>query len=197
MPESSVDFVALAVLDWAVALETGLLPLLVFVFLVVLAALLLDAGFAEAFVEPFVAAAFVEEDRAVDLSLAADLVLSDVFAAAAFAAEDFAAEDFAAEDFAADRGFSVALAGSAADLLSALVVAVFAAVFVVMAAVDLGAGAVAGRDFALAGPDMVKTAVATVTTRATESRRARFMGVFFLEQADTTGRLFRYPLNAV
>lgn len=171
-----------------------MLPLLVLVFLLVLAALLLDVGFAEALVEPFVAEAFAEEDRAVDLALAAGLVLSAVFAAAAFAAEGFAA----------DRGFSVALAGSAADLLSALVVAVFAAVFFVVvvavfvvAATDLGAGAVAGRDFALAGPDIVKTVVARVTTRAMESRRARFMGVFFLEQVDTTGRLFRYPLKAV
>jgi hypothetical protein len=170
-----------------------LLPLLVLEFLLVLAALLLDAGFAEALVEPFVAASFAEDDRAADLPLAAGLVLSAVFAAAVFAAEGFAA----------DRGFSVALAGLSTDLLSALVVAVFAAVvFVVatvfeLAATDLGAGAVAVRDFALAGPDMVKTAVETVTTRATESRKARFMGVFFLELADTTGRLFRYPLKAV
>lgn len=170
-----------------------MLPLLVLEVLLVLAVLLLDAGFAEALVEPFVAESFAEEDRAVDLPLAAGLVLSAVFAA----------EGFAAEGFAADRGFSEALAGVSTDLLSALVVVVFAAVvFAVatvfeLAATDLVAGAVAGRDFALAGPDMVKTAVATVTTRATESRRARFMGVFFLEQVDTTGRLFRYPLKAV
>jgi len=177
-------------------LEAGLLPLLVLVFLLVLAALLLDVGFAGALVEPFVAEAFAEEDRAVDLALAAGLVLSAVFAAAAFAAEGFAA----------DRGLSVALDGSAADLFSALATAGFAVLFFVAVltafvavaeAVDLGAEVVAGRDLALAGPDMVQMAVATVTTRATESRRARFMGVFFLEQADTTGRLFGYPLKAV
>lgn len=173
------------------------MPLLVLVFLPVLAVLLLDDGFAEALVELFAAAAFVEEDRAVDLPLAEGLVLSAVFAADAFSVEGFAA----------DRGFALALDASAADELSALVVAVFAAVVfavavllavaLLVAATDLVAGVAAGRDFALAGPDMVKTAVATVTTRATESRRARFMGVFFLEQVDTTGRLFRYPLKAV
>jgi len=174
-----------------------LVPLLVFVFLPVLAVLLLDDGFAEALVELFAAAAFVEEDREVDLPLAEGLVLSAVFAADAFSVEGFAA----------DRGFAVALDASAADELSALVVAVFAAVVfavavllavaLLVAATDLVAGVAAGRDFALAGPDMVKTAVATVTTRATESRSARFMGVFFLEQVDTTGRVFRYPLKAV
>lgn len=176
------------------------MPLLVLVFLPVLAVLLLDDGFAEALVELFAAAAFVEEDRAVDLPLAEGLVLSAVFAADAFSVEGFAA----------DRGFALALDASAADELSALVVAVFAAVVfaveavavllavaLLVAATDLVAGVAAGRDFALAGPDMVKTAVATVTTRATESRSARFMGVFFLEQVDTTGRLFRYPLKAV
>ena len=174
-----------------------MVPLLVLVFLPVLAVLLLDDGFAEALVELFAAAAFVEEDRAVDLPLAEGLVLSAVFAADAFSVEGFAA----------DRGFALALDASAADELSALVVAVFAAVVfavavllavaLLVAATDLVAGVAAGRDFALAGPDMVKTAVATVTTRATESRSARFMGVFFLEQVDTTGRLFRYPLKAV
>ena len=68
--------------------------------------------------------------------------------------------------------FSVAAAGG--DLMAAAFVAAAA-----LAAGALAAGA-AGWAFALTGRDMVIRAVAMVTTRATESRRTRFMGVYFL-----------------
>jgi hypothetical protein len=68
--------------------------------------------------------------------------------------------------------FSVAAAGG--DLMAAAFVA---AAFVAAGALAAGA---AGWAFALTGRDMVIRAVAMVTTRATESRRTRFMGEFFL-----------------
>lgn len=67
-----------------------------------------------------------------------------------------------------DEAFSDEAAGG--DLMAAAFVA----------ATALVAAGAAGWAFALAGPDMVMTAVVMVITRATESRRTRFMGVFFL-----------------
>lgn len=72
-----------------------------------------------------------------------------------------------------DEAFADEAAGG--DLMAAA----FVAAAFVAAAVLVAAGA-AGWAFALTGRDMVIRAVAMVTTRATESRRTRFMGEFFL-----------------
>jgi hypothetical protein len=216
MPASSADFVALAVFGAAFALAGDLLLLLVFVLLPVVDGLLLLAGFAEALVELVVVFALSGEDFAVDVVLAELFALSAVFGEAVFDEAVFDAAGFAL-DFAdaVDR----VVFPSAAGLLSVFAAVVFAAVvfvaavfvaavFVVVAGADLEAVVLAGavsvlaggaavRDFALAGPDMVMTAVVTVMISATESRRTRFMGVFFQEQRAVTGELFRYPLKAV
>jgi hypothetical protein len=223
MPASSADFVALAVFGAAFALVADLLllVLLVFVLLPVVDGLLLLAGFAEALVEPVVVFAFSGEDFAVDGVLAEGFALSAVFDAAGFDEAGFDEAVFDAAGFALDFADAVdrVVFPSAAGLLSVFAAAVFAAavfaavvfvaaVFVVVAGADLVAVALAGavsvlagggaiRDFALAGPDMVMTAVVTVMISATESRRTRFMGVFFQEQKAVTGELFRYPLKAV
>jgi phage-related minor tail protein len=82
-----------------------------------------------------------------------------------------------------DREFLAASAGRlvAFSLLAFSMFAaggdLMAAAFVAAAALAAGA---AGWAFALTGRDMVIRAVAMVTTRATESRRTRFMGEFFL-----------------
>ncbi len=117
-----------------------------------------------------------------------DLALSAFLVAAVFAAGLVAVLD--RELFAAVAGWvlvfsAVAFSGATAggDLMAAALVAEAALV---------AAGA-AGWAFALTGPDMVTTAVVMVTTRATESRRTRFMGVFFLRKTDTTGKLYGTP----
>lgn len=186
LPEA---FVALAVLGSLEAFVVVLSPLLLLELLLVLAALLLVEGLAEALVEPF-SVDFVEEDLAADLALGVDVVLSAALEAEVFGVGLAAAVD--RDFFASAAGFSAAAleAGAAAGVVFA------GAVLAAAAAVALAAVA-AGRDFALAGPDMVMTAVVTVTTRATESRRTRFMGVFFPEQKDETGGLFKYPLKAI
>jgi hypothetical protein len=167
-------------------------PLLLLELLLVLAALLLVVGLAEALVEPF-SVDFVEEDLAADLALGVDVVLSAALEAEVFGVGLAAAVD--RDFFASAAGFSAEAleAGAAAGVVfaGAVLAAAAAVVAVALAAVA------AGRDFALAGPDMVMTAVVTVTTRATESRRTRFMGVFFPEQKDETGGLFKYPLKAI
>lgn len=188
LPEA---FVALAVLGSLEAFVVVLSPLLLLELLLVLAALLLVVGLAEALVEPF-SVDFVEEDLAADLALGVDVVLSAALEAEVFGVGLAAAVD--RDFFASAAGFSAAAleAGAAAGVVFAgAVLAAAAVVAVALAAVA------AGRDFALAGPDMVMTAVVTVTTRATESRRTRFMGVFFPEQKDETGGLFKYPLKAI
>lgn len=188
LPEA---FVALAVLGSLEAFVVVLSPLLLLELLLVLAALLLVEGLAEALVEPF-SVDFVEEDLAADLALGVDVVLSAALEAEVFGVGLAAAVD--RDFFASAAGFSAAAleAGAAAGVVFAgAVLAAAAVVAVALAAVA------AGRDFALAGPDMVMTAVVTVTTRATESRRTRFMGVFFPEQKDETGGLFKYPLKAI
>lgn len=188
LPEA---FVALAVLGSLEAFVVVLSPLLLLELLLVLAALLLVVGLAEALVEPF-SVDFVEEDLAADLALGVDVVLSAALEAEVFGVGLAAAVD--RDFFASAAGFSAEAleAGAAAGVVFAgAVLAAAAVVAVALAAVA------AGRDFALAGPDMVMTAVVTVTTRATESRRTRFMGVFFPEQKDETGGLFKYPLKAI
>ncbi len=211
MPASSADFVALAVFGAAFALAADLLLLLVFVLLPVLDVLLLLAGFAEALVELVVVFALSGEDFAVDGVLAEGFALSAVFDEAGFALDFADAVDRVVLPSAAGLLSVFAAVVFAAPVFAAVVFAavVFvAAVFVVAAGADLVAVVLAGavsvlaggaavRDFALAGPDMVMTAVVTVMISATESRRTRFMGVFFQEQRAVTGELFRYPLKAV
>lgn len=187
LPEA---FVALAVLGSLDAFVVVLSPLLLLELLLVLAALLLVVGLAEALVEPF-SVDFVEEDLAADLALGVDAVLFAALEAEVFVVGLAAAVD--RDFFASAAGFSAEAleAGAAAGLVFAGAALAAAVVAVALAAVA------AGRDFALAGPDMVMTAVVTVTTRATESRRTRFMGVFFPEQKDETGGLLKYPLKAI
>lgn len=107
------------------------------------------------------------------LALGVFLVV-DVFAAGLVAVLDreFLAASAGRLVAFSDEAFSDEAAGG--DLMAAAFVAAAA-----LAAGALAAGA-AGWAFALTGRDMVIRAVAMVTTRATESRRTRFMGEFFL-----------------
>lgn len=108
------------------------------------------------------------------LALGVFLVV-DVFAAGLVAVLDreFLAASAGRLVAFSDEAFSDEAAGG--DLMAAA----FVAAAFVAAAVLVAAGA-AGWAFALTGRDMVIRAVAMVTTRATESRRTRFMGEFFL-----------------
>jgi len=196
MPASSSAFAALVVLVLTEGFASVFSPPLLFVLLPVLAVLLLGAALSAVLAELFVAAVLavdlLDEDLASERGFGVDFDFSVFLAAevlvvglvAVLEREFFAAS---ADRLSVFSGAAFSGAVSGGDLIAAALVA---------AAAFVAAGA-AGCDLALTGPDMVMTAVVMVTTRAMESRTTRFMGVFFLEQADTTGRLFRNPLNAV